>query len=1264
MPLTNRTRARFRMMLLLALLFACPTAWAASIDSSDFCVTDTDFHFDVTVTGDGDELIFRIGADDELFVAEGERIAVNFDSATGAITRQEPVVETFESPDFDRWEDGLIADFEFVDLGGFSWRLVGSVPHGSDPFVQGDTVWGIAVRPGNLFSLDLPVTACEVDEVVLDVPSTTSEPTIDGFLSFGEWDDAIIHDIDHGFLAFVHDRDRLYLLIDLLEDRVSDAFALGGGDQFWLYFDVDEDGAITPDVDLRYRLEPGTGNLRYQTFCGDCLFGFNALEPSTFSSRGEGFGCFIEDFTFQIYPPPLTCDSHRVWEVALDLGEIGMRDQTGKLGYLVASGTPLFNETFPTNLNDLASYADVTLAEEPRQLRSQGPGPMDPQFEITQAIQTPDNDSDLAAGKPTAIRVWDEANDSLVGILTYGQRNGIDLPGSPLLDVTSLYSSTSSRAPRDTIVWNLTRRLPDEWATGGTVDFDVLIRGLDDSDVTALSGDLDFAPTDAPVFWTVPVRNTLANGTVTQPATANFITQSEQALRLSAPIEEIEFVRRPILDITNVTTSAGLIDELKEYDQQAILAWTFGLLLTGESPFDLPDQITGFIPTGLSNFGGYSDPVWLSGNGRVTWVAQTITGGGYGYVHEVNHNLDTDPNGTWGRHSQGCGAQNRGPDPSWPYGTSSSIQEVGLQWTTTQFSSVNDTVPDIMSYCASNMISQPAQWFSPYRWDAWLDLFRTDAAAVVSAGNLESAGGTQKRKRSDNGISRLNVTIDGAAPEDRFYVMGKVFPDGTGHLGQILRQPGPLMVGDETGEYSVRVLDCDGAVLTQAGFTPAFIDVEGEPLDYVSFDYILPAPPESCALELNREGLVLDTREISDNPPEVALLTPNGGENWSGVETATWDAFDADGDGLTFSLFYSFDGGMTWLPVASRIIGNSHEIDTAKLPGSDDARLRVLVTDGAATAHDDSDAAFSLAMKPPSVQILSPADNGVYDVNEPLDMEGLARNTFGQALEPQALIWAVSDVPAGTGETLSIHLDEGQYTITLAAEDSGGNVGMAAVDITMADLDGAGDPADVDLPAVDLSGSKAFVAGDRLVCEMTVRSGKHGLESKSRFACHLDFDDLETESESGCDADNDGQLLSSYRLGDNHHCSTSDVALTYRHDRRGGDCTGGPGTVCSTTEFGSNGVSDDTCDGMVNGGDAETCRVTVSGLLATIAGERAAQCGESDDCLGGIDDLESAWSAYTFFEAHLRHYRDRLPDTDDGETPDSTDEVLVIPLQQ
>jgi UDP-3-O-[3-hydroxymyristoyl] glucosamine N-acyltransferase len=148
----------------------------ANIDNAEFCVDATHFRFTVNVSepniGDADHtavgMVFRVGADAPVFgVPVVERIAVNFDLDTGAITLG-PLVETFGAA-LDRWlNEDPITDFTLTSFGGGAYRIEGSVPNGTQPFVAGDTINQVVQRELNshLGAQDailsgVPIDACD-----------------------------------------------------------------------------------------------------------------------------------------------------------------------------------------------------------------------------------------------------------------------------------------------------------------------------------------------------------------------------------------------------------------------------------------------------------------------------------------------------------------------------------------------------------------------------------------------------------------------------------------------------------------------------------------------------------------------------------------------------------------------------------------------------------------------------------------------------------------------------------------------------------------------------------------------------------------------------------------------------------------------------------------------------------------------------------------------------------------------------------------------
>ena len=252
----------------------------------------------------------------------------------------------------------------------------------------------------------------------LDANWAFSPPKIDGQLDFGEWDYSNRLPFQHGFLTVKSDMTRLYVLLDVLDDGIDDSASEGPSDHFWLTFDVNGDGRITPDVDLNYALDPATGNMRYQHYLGPDRW--TGLRPLTRSSKAKGFDCFSADGSLAFSAGgsegfTTSCSKHRVWELAIDLREIGaLVGQTVKMGVRVASPAPVFEDDLPANFTqDFSSFIDVKTSPVPQGVIIPIPSILATvgfdllgAIEVTQAIQDRQNTLPLVRDKTTVARVY------------------------------------------------------------------------------------------------------------------------------------------------------------------------------------------------------------------------------------------------------------------------------------------------------------------------------------------------------------------------------------------------------------------------------------------------------------------------------------------------------------------------------------------------------------------------------------------------------------------------------------------------------------------------------------------------------------------------------------------------------------------------------------------------------------------------------------------------------------------------------------------
>ena len=205
-----------------------------------------------------------------------------------------------------------------------------------------------------------PIAEPVVFRPVLGTPMVRSvwaktPPIVPGGFSAQAWADAVPMPIPGGVLLAKNDHNFLYLLLDLVKDTGNSA---GVGDYFWLSFDVDGNAAITPRRDVNYGIYP-TMPIRIgkQFYLGPGTWTGISNQPTQSFARQE--------FESTRNSPV----QHRVWEVRIDLKEVGVQMASVVLppvlnfGLRVSSATPQIMFDFPANFfQDFRNLPGILLA--------------------------------------------------------------------------------------------------------------------------------------------------------------------------------------------------------------------------------------------------------------------------------------------------------------------------------------------------------------------------------------------------------------------------------------------------------------------------------------------------------------------------------------------------------------------------------------------------------------------------------------------------------------------------------------------------------------------------------------------------------------------------------------------------------------------------------------------------------------------------------------------------------------------------------------
>jgi len=144
------------------------------------------------------------------------------------------------------------------------------------------------------------------------------------------------------------------------------------------------------------------------------------------------------------------------------------------------------------------------------------------------------------------------------------------------------------------------------------------------------------------------------------------------------------------------------------------------------------------------------------------------------------------------------------------------------------------------------------------------------------------------------------------------------------------------------------------------------------------------------------------------------------------------------------------DDGGSWTAIATDLTGTSYALNASVLAGSGQARVRVLATDGVNTAHDASDAAFTVEGKPPAALIFDPVAGQTFLPGAALVLDGSGTDLEdGPITDDSRFRWR-SDLEGDLGVGRRLFYEDllpGWHTITLAVTDSDHFVGESSVTV-------------------------------------------------------------------------------------------------------------------------------------------------------------------------------------------------------------------------
>lgn len=495
---------------------------------------------------------------------------------------------------------------------------------------------------------------------------------------------------------------------------------------------------------------------------------------------------------------------------------------------------------------------------------------------------------------------------------------------------------------------------------------------------------------------------------------------------------------------TSSQNAAAQHDLIKTLNTRWILENAFVWLFSGE--FTGADHVYGWVPNaGWS--GGHADmPIYPHAGGLGVVGAGTDAPGtstdnpGRGAVvfgHELTHDYNVKHTNT----ADSCGSSDSSSD--FPY-SSSSIQEFGFNPITGKIYNPANT-HDLMSYCPPG---SKQGWISPFTWNK---MFNNLTASLLSIDTPASGGRTYVLgpTQADQSLV-VNATIFNP----------QVSEQGGGELGDLYRIDAGVTYRLPGGDYAIELRSGD-TVLRRETFAVSFEseysahgdEPPGDPSPTPKMDvsFIMPWEDGTTSVVLLHNDEVLDQRAVSDNAPQVVITSPSEAVSWpaGSTQTLSWQGSDPDDDSLTYSVFYSYDGGANWQLLAGELTEQSFAVDVDALAGGSDVRFRVVATDGINTAYDETDEAITVPNKAPYPIITNPLPGQVFAPGALVVLQGTATDLEDGGLPDEAMQWSSDRQGSlGFGPSVAVNtLEAGEHTITLTAADSFGQTTSVSVPI-------------------------------------------------------------------------------------------------------------------------------------------------------------------------------------------------------------------------
>lgn len=669
-------------------------------------------------------------------------------------------------------------------------------------------------------------------------------------------------------------------------------------------------------------------------------------------------------------------------------------------------------------------------------------------YEVTQGIQSDANDVRLVKGRQTWVRVFVQSDGVDVPNVTMRLNASI---GTPIFPQTPTQITVKGAPDRDALRDAFLFLLPDAWTQGDSILIGAELNPFQ----------IPFEPAYADNhLGTQQVSFSAAYPMQVNFYEANYAVDDGAGGWIEHNVEDTwshvdRIMRSYPLAEEGLTVKVSTISGGAELGDHVLRTAPFCMTLAADrrslcahkwvvsklAMMFLQDPY-GFLGAGYHY--GLIDDGAMFPRGAVVDIGIPIGAGptgdnvyGYYTTHEIGHMLgrphpvpnSDDPNTSA---EEGCGHSRS--DPFFPYpmaqigpgdGTVRGFDRARPSSSGPRPAVLTDTDSfDVMSYCGDEQL----QWPSPYTWELMWRWLRDHSTAAAAWGETDAVAA---ETLGSEVVALIGSILDGSVSVQEAGLFNTA----------------PTLGVTPGAPWTLRMLGGDDAELVRYPFAA---DDEGEG---GAFAVVVPFVDGTAILQIVDSATSTPrwSRTVSPNAPVVANLTIAAGSSpVTGTVTLAWQASDADGDPLFFDIYHSTDGGTVWQPVMFGLSQTSATVDTNTLSGGVN-HFKVAGSDGVHRASATSQP-ITIAHKPPSIHITTPANGATVAWNTVLPLNAIALDKADGLLSGAALQWTSDGASIGAGASLlTAALTPGEHTLALKATNSAGLSATHAITIFVAD---------------------------------------------------------------------------------------------------------------------------------------------------------------------------------------------------------------------